>query len=44
MVQIKEAFESAYSEPLGKWIKEDISGDYRKTILILCAEESYIKK
>ncbi|XP_013392205.1 uncharacterized protein LOC106160214 [Lingula anatina] len=44
MVQIKEAFMAMYNQTLGKWIADDISGDYRQLILALVNEEGAARK
>ena len=40
MVQIKQEFHKAYKgQTLGSFIKGDTSGDYKKLLLALCAEQ-----
>ncbi|XP_064594867.1 annexin A6-like [Liolophura sinensis] len=44
MVQIKEQFQRLYKQTLGMFIKDDISGDYRKLCLALIRDENAAKK
>lgn len=44
MVQIKQEFERAYKQPLGKFIADDTSGDFRKILLALTGDQQYAKK
>jgi hypothetical protein len=37
MVEIKAAFEMKYGQTLDKFIKDDISGDYKRLMLAVCA-------
>lgn len=39
MVQIKDAFERVYNKELGKFIKGDCSGDYKKILFALIGEK-----
>lgn len=37
MVEIKASFEEKFKQPLEKFIKDDISGDYKRLMLAICA-------
>ncbi|KAI3379005.1 hypothetical protein SNEBB_008824 [Seison nebaliae] len=44
MVEIKKEFEDCFGKSMGKMIYDDISGDYRRSILTITGEEHLNKK
>ncbi|XP_052777924.1 annexin A6-like [Mya arenaria] len=41
MIQIKQEFQRLFGKTLGSFIKGDTSGDYKKLLLALCAEDYF---